>query len=79
MTEPFIDPACPAERRAAWLDRGLIRRVKAMTLQELLSFRIQHCRLWHRGSDFWDSCWTCHLVKRWTDKRMLQPRAKHAR
>lgn len=73
MTDRFVDPGSIQERRAAWLDRGLIRRIKEM-LQQLLTFRAQHCRINHRGEMFWDSCWQCHLIQRWTNKRII-PRA----
>ena len=77
MSEPFVDPGSIQERRAAWLDRGLIRRVREMHLQQLLTFREQHCRLYHAGDYFGEGCWVCHLISRWTNKRII-PRARKA-
>jgi len=77
MTDRFIDPASIGERRAAWLERGLIRRVKEMPLQLLLKERVQHCKFYHAGDDFAEGCWICHMIQRWTNKRII-PRARKA-
>jgi len=72
VTTRFIDPGSIEERRAAWLDRGLIRRVREMPLQLLLQFRAQHCRMYHRGEYFDSGCWQCHLIERNVAKRMTK-------
>lgn len=77
MTDRFIDPASVQERRAAWLERGLIRRVKEMNIHQLIQFRLHHCKLMHAGDDFAEGCWVCHLIARWTNKRII-PRARKA-
>lgn len=76
MTDRFIDPASIEERRAAWFERGYIRRIKEMPLQLLLQERIRHCKLYHAGDDFAEGCWQCHLIQRHCNKRMSKPRMR---
>lgn len=59
-----LHPNHPIEQRARELDAGWLRRIRTLPLHMLKTERAAHCRLYHFGDDYADSCWRCRAIER---------------